>query len=360
MSNEKVVFVSGCYDILHGEHIEFFYQAKSLGTKLIVSMASDEVIKKYKKRNPSIPFDDRHRILLNLKVIDRLVVGRNLEKEGLDFYDEFMRLKPNLLVVRQDDKFSRQKKDLCNQTGAMYVVIPYDMNIHTTDIISRLRAPQSVPLRIDFAGGWLDMPKFAIDGGYIVNCTINKHMTIDKWDHKQSTGLGGSAAFFILSGKNGVKEELSSGVGWQDPACILETGLCVWRSGQLPILDCKVNPDFLRGRLALLYMGGLHNTAEIANYPRKLELIEKAGRIAREGVLSQNVNKIAEAIQISYNVQLEEGMSKLPYYVKTLAKKYCGSGHGGHAFYLFETPEDRAASLDEKLIPIEPYIRTDY
>jgi bifunctional ADP-heptose synthase (sugar kinase/adenylyltransferase) len=30
------VFVSGCYDVLHGGHVEFFSQARALGTHLTV------------------------------------------------------------------------------------------------------------------------------------------------------------------------------------------------------------------------------------------------------------------------------------------------------------------------------------
>ncbi|MFA6320075.1 MAG: adenylyltransferase/cytidyltransferase family protein [archaeon] len=31
------VFVSGCFDIIHGGHVEFFKSAKNLGDYLIVS-----------------------------------------------------------------------------------------------------------------------------------------------------------------------------------------------------------------------------------------------------------------------------------------------------------------------------------
>jgi hypothetical protein len=37
-----------------------------------------------------------------------------------------------------------------------------------------------------------------------------------------------------------VQSELDLGVGWQDPAVIRETGLCVWHSGPAPVLDFKV------------------------------------------------------------------------------------------------------------------------
>ena len=53
-------------------------------------------------------------------------------------------------------------------------------------------------------------------------------------------GLGGSAAHALINGRDPVQSELDLGVGWQDPAVIRETGLCVWRSGPKPVLDFKV------------------------------------------------------------------------------------------------------------------------
>ncbi len=48
----KKVFVSGCYDIIHGDHVEFFRKAKSYGDNLTVCYASDEVLWLTKQRKP--------------------------------------------------------------------------------------------------------------------------------------------------------------------------------------------------------------------------------------------------------------------------------------------------------------------
>lgn len=40
----KKVFVSGCYDIMHAGHLQFFSEARALGDFLIVSFASDDVL----------------------------------------------------------------------------------------------------------------------------------------------------------------------------------------------------------------------------------------------------------------------------------------------------------------------------
>ena len=59
-------------------------------------------------------------------------------------------------------------------------------------------------------------------------------MSLRDWNYEKQSGLGGSGAWALLNGENGVDAELDLGVGWQDPAVINEGGLCVWRSGQRP------------------------------------------------------------------------------------------------------------------------------
>jgi len=45
----------------------------------------------------------------------------------------------------------------------------------------------------------------------------------------------------LLSIIDAVQSELDMNVGWQDPAIIKETGLCVWQSGNYPKLEIKRN-----------------------------------------------------------------------------------------------------------------------
>ena len=57
------VFVSGCYDIVHAGHIQFFREARALGDHLTVCFASAEVLWLHKRRRSSLP-DDHKRALL--------------------------------------------------------------------------------------------------------------------------------------------------------------------------------------------------------------------------------------------------------------------------------------------------------
>ena len=207
-----------------------------------------------------------------------------------------------------------------------------------------------VPLRVDFAGGWLDVPKLAQKGAFIVNCAIAPMVSLENWPYEKGAGLGGSAAYALLQGKDPITSELDLGVGWQDPAIIMETGLCVWRSGPKPVIEAKVNPDFLKGRMALYWTGNEHITPDNTDNERDYVLIKEAGNYARLAICDKDIKLLSFAIGLSYQAQLDEGMQLLPYFGE-VAKKYCGGGWGGYALYLFkgDRPKD--------LLAIEPYMK---
>ena len=216
------------------------------------------------------------------------------------------------------------------------------------------------PLRVDFAGGWLDVPRFSRPNAYIVNCAIQPFVSLSQWPYHRNSGLGGSAAWAMLNGNDGLQSELSMGVGWQDPAVIYETGLCVWRSGSEPILDFKRTGKMLKGKMALYWTGKPHNTPLAADIHRDFDDIQKAGDIAREAVLQENMDDLARSIRLSYQAQLAEGMRSLPHIVNSIAWKYCGGGWGGYALYLFSTEHHRNRFADTEVgTRIEPYLRND-
>lgn len=168
------------------------------------------------------------------------------------------------------------------------------------------------PLRVDIAGGWLDLPEFARRGAFIVNCAIKPLVSLENWHYEPCSGLGGSATHALLRGKNPLSFELGAGVGWQDPAIILETGLCVWRSGHTPVLHAKVNPDWLKGLMALFWTGSTHDTADLVRKPRDFDRIAAAGAQAAHAALKHSPSALQRAVRLSYQVQLAEGMSPLP------------------------------------------------
>jgi hypothetical protein len=180
---------------------------------------------------------------------------------------------------------------------------------------------------------------------------------LEEWGYQKGSGLGGSAANSILMGKNSFESELNMGVGWQDPAIIKETGLCVWRSGPTPVLEIKRNPDMLKGKMGLLWTGINHCTPDRVDAERDYDLIKDAGRMCHSGVYYNNINYIFSGVEKSYEAQLKEGMEPLPTITNARAWKYCGGGWGGYALYLFKNEDHRNKS---NLIPIEPFLHNHF
>lgn len=357
----KKVFISGCYDILHGGHIQFFKEARALGDHLTVCFASDKVLWEHKKRRTSIPQDHKLALMTALDIVDQVVIG-DCRELGLDFKEHFLKIRPDVLAVTEDDQYAAQKRELCAQVGAEYIRLPKTppqfTPVSTTSIVRNIRTPAYAPLRIDFGGGWLDVPRYAREGAFIVNCAVSPMVSLTNWDYEKKSGLGGSGAWALLNGNDGIESELALGVGWQDPAVIRETGLCVWRSGDKPVLHFKRNGDFLRGHMALHYTDIPHDTPANADNQRDYDLIEQAGKLAKQAVFDASLFQLGEAVQTSYEVQLKEGMRELPDAPGCIGKKYSGGGWGGYALYLFENPEDRDAFVCSATNnrPVEPYI----
>lgn len=358
----RKVFVSGCYDILHAGHLQFFDEARALGDYLIVSFASADVLWEHKRRKPSIPDEHKRALLQALRMVDEVIVTHGT-KPGLDFEEDFLRIKPDLLIVTEDDQYEPQKRELCSQVGAEYTVLPKTPPrcepVSTSSIVRWVQAPTEAPLRVDFAGGWLDVPRLARPGEFIVNCAVSPLVSLREWPFETQAGLGGSGAWALLNGRDGVESEKDLGVGWQDPAVIRETGLCVWRSGQEPVLDMKHNGDFLKGCMAIYWTGQSHDTPSIVHNDRDYERIARSGRVARAGVLTTDLSLLAEGVSIYHEAQLQEGMDALPGISGSIAHKYCGGGHGGYALYLFRNSATREAALatHQHLRPIEPFCR---
>ena len=98
---EKVIWINGCFDILHRGHYELFNYAKSLGDKLIVGIDSDEKVSKDK--GPDRPYnkiDDRVYALESLKAIDKVMIFDS--REHLEWLVGIT--KPDILVVGSDWK----------------------------------------------------------------------------------------------------------------------------------------------------------------------------------------------------------------------------------------------------------------
>lgn len=97
----KIVFVNGCFDILHPGHVKLFQHARNLGNKLIVATDSDERVKQMKgDSRPVNSQDDRKFILESIRYIDEVIIFNSKEElQGL-----VKEIRPAIMVVGSDWK----------------------------------------------------------------------------------------------------------------------------------------------------------------------------------------------------------------------------------------------------------------
>jgi cytidyltransferase-like protein len=67
-----IVLVTGLFDTIHSGHIEYFKQAKAMGTMLVVGVNSDAWLKRKKGRS-FMPLDERGAIISELLMVDKVV-----------------------------------------------------------------------------------------------------------------------------------------------------------------------------------------------------------------------------------------------------------------------------------------------
>lgn len=152
----KKVFVSGCYDLLHSGHVEFFRQASSFGD-LYVGIGSDETILKYKNHQTVYKEQERLFMVKSIKYVKDAYIN---EGSGImDFIPTVDFLKPDILVVNEDGG-SDVKKKFCEERGIEYVVLqrtPAD-GLEARSSTSLKTKTCSIPTRLDLAGTWIDQP----------------------------------------------------------------------------------------------------------------------------------------------------------------------------------------------------------
>ena len=152
----KKVFVSGCYDLLHSGHVEFFRQASQYGD-LYVGIGSDQTILGYKHHKTFYPEQERLFMVKSIKYVKDAYI--NAGDGIMDFVPTIDIVKPDIFVVNADGS-SETKRQFCEERGIEYVVLqrtPAEglTARSSTDIKD---STCQLPTRLDLAGTWIDQP----------------------------------------------------------------------------------------------------------------------------------------------------------------------------------------------------------
>ena len=148
-------FVSGCFDMLHSGHVEFFHEAAEYGD-LYVALGSDRTIFELKGRSTVNNEQERLFMVKAVSSVKDAFISRG--SGILDFEVELREMMPNYFIVNADGHIP-EKRDLCRVLGIEYIIL--DRKPHPgfeARSTTQLRERDYLPYRIDLAGGWLDQP----------------------------------------------------------------------------------------------------------------------------------------------------------------------------------------------------------
>ena len=152
----KKVFVSGCYDLLHSGHVEFFKEAAQYGD-LYVGIGSDATILDYKHHKTVYSEQERLFMVKSIRYVKDAFINKG---HGImDFVPTVESLKPDVLVVNEDGS-NEEKRRFCAEQGIEYVVLqrkPSEGLVarSSTDL---KKSKSTIPTRLDLAGTWIDQP----------------------------------------------------------------------------------------------------------------------------------------------------------------------------------------------------------
>jgi D-glycero-beta-D-manno-heptose 1-phosphate adenylyltransferase len=135
-NNLRLVFTNGCFDILHRGHIEYLYQTKAYGDKLIVALNSDASVKTLKGIGRPINNEyDRAFLLASMFFIDAVVIFDSIRCDNI-----IKQLKPDIYVKGGDyniDNLDISEKDALLEANCEIKFVPMINGYSTTSILGK-------------------------------------------------------------------------------------------------------------------------------------------------------------------------------------------------------------------------------
>ncbi len=153
---KKKVFVSGCYDLLHSGHVEFFRQAAEYGD-LYVGIGSDKTILGYKGHKTIYSEQERLFMVKSIRYVKDAFINKG--SGVLDFIPTLDIVNPDILVVNSDGG-SDGKRRLCEERGMEYIVLDRvpQPGLQARSSTELKKVGSRIPTRLDLAGTWIDQP----------------------------------------------------------------------------------------------------------------------------------------------------------------------------------------------------------
>jgi cytidyltransferase-like protein len=366
--SKKKVLISGCFDMLHSGHIEFFRQAAQYGD-LYVALGSDKTIYDLKGRETVNDQDER---LFMVNAIGYVKDAFISQGSGLlDFAEELKALKPDYLLVNEDGHLP-QKEELCKSLGVEYLIAERKPHQSLTPrSTTDLRLREYLPYRIDLAGGWLDQPFVSLHHpGPVVTISLEPTLEFNERSGMATSTRNKARELWGVKIPQGNYEKLSKILfcfdnppgtktisGSQDSIGLVYPGLAkAYYHGEYWPENIEHNANeqllrFVENALYLIPLGprqaGYDVLADTMITQPNAKSLADAAEDMWEAILHQNIASFGKAMRDGFEAQIRmfpnmmnERVGELikKYQDQTLGWKLSGAGGGGYLILVSEDP----------------------
>jgi D-beta-D-heptose 7-phosphate kinase / D-beta-D-heptose 1-phosphate adenosyltransferase len=134
-TGKSVVFTNGCFDLIHGGHIEFLQKAKALGDILVVGLNSDQSVRGIKgDGRPIKTQQERANILSALRYVDYITIFDESTPANL-----ISEIRPDILVKGNDYAIDEVVgREIVEGYGARVELIPVVKGLSTTSTVEQI------------------------------------------------------------------------------------------------------------------------------------------------------------------------------------------------------------------------------
>jgi len=371
----KKAFVSGCYDLLHSGHVEFFREASAYGD-LYVALGSDRTVFDLKGRLPVNDELERSFMVQAVSYVRHAFISKG--SGMLDFEGELRIIQPDYLIVNEDGHLP-EKQSLCQELGIEYVILtrkPFqDLPPRST---TETRQQSQVPYRIDLAGGWLDQPWVSSQSpGSVLTISLEptlnfnersgmasstRRAAIDLWGTKIPPGNYEKLAKMLFCYDNPPGTKVVSGS--QDSIGIDFPGLAkafyegeYWPSRIEHILDGPTL-QFVENSLYLVALGPRHAGFNVLSgkniTPGGAQALANAAENCWQAILAHDIERFGFFFRDSFEAQiamfphmLNDDVNRLirQYQDAALGWKLSGAGGGGYLILVANKPVENAVRV---------------
>lgn len=361
----KKVFVSGCYDLLHSGHVEFFRQAAQYG-ELYVGIGSDKTILHYKNHKTVYSEQERLFMVKSIKYVKDAYI--NAGRGILDFIPTLDIVKPDILVVNSDGG-SDSKRKVCEERGIEYIVLERDPHegLEARSSTELKKSPCLIPTRLDLAGTWIDQPYVSCHApGWALTISLEPSFEIrDRcglststrnvikriWPYQLPNMDPETLARLVFCFENHPEREDGIISGAQDAIGICVPGLCrhyydnhFWPD-KIETCEDEVVLSWLENHLCMIPMEPRKPGCSVIEgmdiTKTKVEALAQAADDCWEAIMNTDLEAFAKAYSDSFNAQVamfpamiqgcvQEYIDKYSAMEDVLAWKMPGAGGGGY------------------------------